>query len=150
MLTAKKAESKVTYSAHGISAAALQETISEQLGIQFVFVASKSDDVFDVELDRVSATDLLTGLAKHGAAAFRAPQKAERPLGAEVSFKAEKAQAATVVKLLQELGGEGVSLSAADPTTLVTLDVEQVSLSELRLVLSKSAGIRVGEDGRNP
>jgi hypothetical protein len=33
---------------------------------------------------------------------------------------------------------------------LVTLDVEQVSLSELRSVLSKVAGIRVGEDDRNP
>jgi len=128
----------------------LQDTISEQLGVQFVFVASKPDDIFDVELDRVSATDLLTGLAKHGAAAFRAPQKAERPLGAEVSFKAEKAQAATVVKLLQELGGAGASISAADPAALVTLDVEQVSLSELRLVLSKAAGIRVSEDDRNP
>ena len=140
----------VTYASRGVSAAELQEVLSAQLGSRVVFAASKADDLFTVDLSEVSGTDLLSGLSKLGAVAIQDRRDIERnekaggaPLDVRVSFKAEKVQAATVARLLQGLLGEKAALQVADPSSLVTLDVEQASVRELRAVLAKIAGVRV-------
>jgi hypothetical protein len=121
--------------------------LSSELGVRFVFVPSKTDDEFTVDLNNVRALDLLKGLAKLGAVAVLERQDGPvDPRTDRFSLKAENAPAATVAQLLGEIFGSAGVAKAADSEALVSLDLEDVALEDVRSVLPRLTGIRVSAE----
>jgi hypothetical protein len=137
-----------SFSGQNVSASELQQRISDEVGVQFIFAAKKTDDHFTVDVENASASDLLTGLAKIGAAAMldrkTGPEdKADSPFSRRFSLKAEKVPSETVSLLLGQIFGESVSIKNADPKGMLSLDLESVTLNELRTELPRISGIKV-------
>jgi hypothetical protein len=112
-----------------------------------VFAARKVDDHITVDLHDVSAADLMKGLSKVGAAALvhrdGAEAKAGEPLARRFSLKAENSPTEAVTRLLGQIFGEAATVKSADPKALMSIDLENVTLGDLRGVLAKTTGIRV-------
>jgi hypothetical protein len=138
----------LSFSGQGVSASDLQQRISDDLGVQLIFAAKKADDHFTVDIENASASDLMTGLAKIGAAAMLdrkigPEEKADHPFDQRFSLKAENVPTATVSLLLGQIFGDSVNVKNADPKGMVSLDLESVTLKELRTELPRISGIKV-------
>jgi hypothetical protein len=138
----------LSFSGQSVSPSELQQRISDELGVQFVFAAKKLDDQFTVDVENASASDLMAGLAKIGAAAVverkvGAEEKADNPLTRRFSLKAENVPTEAVSRLLAEIFGTAINVKAADPSGTVSLDMENVILSDVRDDLPRIAGIKL-------
>lgn len=138
-----KSPQTLTYSGKGLSAAGLQEMLSSELGVRLVFVSKKAGDEFTVDLDNVAAADLLKGLGKLGAVAVLEQDGPIEPRTSRFSLKAENIPAVTVAQLLGEIFGGAAVAKSADPQAPVSLDLQQVTLEDVRTVLPRLTGIRV-------
>ena len=142
-----------SFSGHDVSASDLQQRISDEMGVQFVFAAKKMGDHFTVDVENASVADLMHGLSKVGATALLdrkdgPEEKANRPFSVRFSLKAEKVPAATVSRLLDEIFGSSVNVKTADPKGIVSLDMENVTLGDIRGELPRVAGIKLEPAGK--
>lgn len=138
----------LSFSGQGVSPSELQQRISDDLGIRFAFAAKKVDDSLTVDIENASAKDLMAGLGKIGAAAVlhrsaSAEEKAALPMARQFSLKANSVPAETVSRLLSELFGDAFTFQSKDPKGIVSLDLENVSLGDIRSALPKMAGIKL-------
>lgn len=141
-------ENAITFSGQGVSPSELQRRISDESGIRFIFAAKKVDDSLTVNIENASAKDLMTGLGKIGAAAVlhrsaNADEKAVLPMARHFSLKANSVPAETVSRLLSELFGDAFTFNSKDPKGIVSLDLENVTLGDIRNALPKMAGIKL-------
>lgn len=143
----------ISFSGQGVSPADLQQRLSDELGVHFVFAAKKVDDQFTVDIENASVEDLMVGLSKIGATAVlnrRGPEeKADRPFARRFSLKAENVPTEAVSRVLSEIFGDSVSIRMADPNGTVSLDLENVTLADIRGVLPRIAGIKLETPARN-
>ncbi len=138
----------LSFSGQDVTPSELQQRFSEELGVHFAFAAKKVDDHFTVDVENASAADLMNGLSKVGAAALLdhkgGPQeKAEGPFKQHFSLKADRVPTGTVSRLLGEIFGDSVKISTADPNAPISLDLENVTLGDLRIELPRVSGIKV-------
>jgi hypothetical protein len=138
----------ITFSGQGVSPSELQQRISDDSGIRFVFAAKKANDSLTVDIENASAQDLMVGLGKLGAAAVlqrsaSAEEKAAQPMARHFSMKAHSAPAETVSRLLSEMFGDAFAFEATNPKEIVSLDLENVTLGDLRSALPRMAGIKL-------
>ena len=90
----------------------------------------------------------MAGLGKIGAAAVlhrsaSAEEKAALPMARRFSLKANSVPAETVSRLLSEMFGDAFTFNSTDPKGIVSLDLENVTLSDIRNALPKMAGIKL-------
>ena len=136
-----------TFSGQGISPDELQQRISDDLGVRFIFAARKAEASLTVDIEDASARDLMEGLGKLGAAAVLqrfdgSDEKAAQPMARRFSIKAYDTPAETVSRLLSEMFGDAFTFKATDPKEIVSLDLAGVNLRDLRSILPRVTGIR--------
>lgn len=137
---------RVTLSAEGLSLADLQDGISDQLGQRFLFVASKTAAPFNVSFHDATPADVLHGFSKLGAALVLTDDRGPRQKGVgglRVSLKAEDIDLEAVAQVLEEALGEGFNIRLLSKGELVSVDLRDIELAEVRQALSRFAGIRV-------
>jgi hypothetical protein len=138
----------ITFSGQGVSPSELQQRISDDSGIRFVFAAKKANDSLTVDIEDASVKDLMAGLGKIGAAAVlhrsaSAKEKAALPMARHFSLKANNVPAETVSRLLSEMFGDAFTFKSTDPKGIISLDLENVTLGDIRNALPKMAGIKL-------
>lgn len=141
-------QNAITFSGQGISPSELQQRISDESGLRFIFAAKKVDDSLTVDIENASAKDLMAGLGKIGAAAVlhrsaNADEKAALPMARPFSLKANSVPAETVSRLLSQMFGDAFTFTPKDPKGIVSLDLENVTLGDIRNALPKMAGIEL-------